>query len=113
MLFHACESGNVAVVDSLLKYGINRKSSEISLQDIAWRRRYSDVLLKLLSANLPFPATININECSENLKTLIKLSTEFHEMIKCNNQQRLDEILNQHPKMCYFYSKKICRVLFG
>lgn len=104
MLFHACESGNVAVVDSLLKYGINRKSSEISLQDIAWRRRYSDVLLKLLSANLPFPATININECSENLKTLIKLSTEFHEMIKCNNQQRLDEILNQHPKMCYFYN---------
>jgi len=104
LLFHACESGNVPVVGFLLKYGINPDSSEISLQDMVWQHRYSDVLLKLLRVNLPFPATIDITECSENLKTFIKLSTEFHELIKCNNQQRLDEILNQYTKMCYFYN---------
>ncbi|KAL7016014.1 hypothetical protein ACKWTF_016776 [Chironomus riparius] len=104
LLFLACESGNLPVVETLLKYGISSDSLETNLQDLAWQGQHSDVILKLLSKNLPYPKSIDVNECSENLKKFINISIEFHESIKCKNRQRLDEILSLYPKLYYFYS---------
>jgi len=108
LLLLASESGNVKPIEALLKYGINPQvilqAGEVTAQGLTWLNFHSDVLLKLLQANLPFPADIDINECSEELKRFIETGQEFHKMIKEENKVKLDEIIKQNPNLRYFYN---------
>jgi len=106
LLHHASESGNAKPIEALLKYGIEWQipESEVTAQSLAWDGRHSNVLLKLFQSNLPFPPGIDVNDCSEELKSFIKICEEFHEMIEGKNQDRLDKIRNQHPNLKFLYN---------
>ena len=75
LLLLASESGNEKPIETLLKYGIepqlNLPTGKVTAQDLAWKGRHSNVMLKLFQANLPFPPQFDINECSEELKQFI------------------------------------------
>lgn len=47
---------------------------------------------------------IDVNECSDELKTFIKMCEDFHEMIKLDNQEKLSEILEQNQSLRHFYN---------
>jgi len=107
LLLIASESGNAETIGGLLQYGIKTQiklpAGKVTAQGLAWKRRDSYVLLKLLQADLPFPQKIDINECSDELKRFIETSQEFHKMIKEQNKDRINEILSSNHNLKYFY----------
>jgi len=102
----AAESGNLKPIETLLKYGIETQipESDVTAQSLAWNGHHFDVLLEFLKANFTFPPHIDVSKCSEELKSFIVASEEFHKMIEVGSKDRLDEILRQHPNLRYFYN---------
>ncbi|XP_070494010.1 uncharacterized protein [Chironomus tepperi] len=106
LLLLAAESGNVKPIKKLLQYSIESQllENDITAQSLAWENCHFDVLLELLQANLPFPQQIEVSECSEELRSFIESSEEFHKMIEAQNMDKLDEIIQKYPNLKYFYN---------
>ncbi|CAG9797634.1 unnamed protein product [Chironomus riparius] len=108
LLFVASEAGHAKSIDALLKYGLQSQMPEkkLTAQSLALNGGFSDVLLKQLQGNLPFPPFIEIENCSEDLKRFINMCEEVHSIIKSKNLIKLNEILSQNPNIRYFYNQQ-------
>ncbi|XP_070504766.1 uncharacterized protein [Chironomus tepperi] len=106
LLLLAASSGFADIVRILLEMGISPESSDESVkaQELAWYNHHSNVVLTLLQANLPYPKSIDIKTCADDLRKFMLCSEELHVAIGANNKDRVMDIINKYPNQRYFYN---------
>jgi len=107
-LLLAAETGNVEIAEYLLNLGINNHSSneDINAQYLAYENGNFDVLLSFLQHNLPYPSTIDINNCSNDIKEFHQIAINLHDAIISSNVDKIVEIITQNPQQRHFYNIK-------
>ncbi|CAH1734539.1 unnamed protein product [Chironomus riparius] len=106
LLLLAASSGFADIVQILLEMGISPESQEESVkaQELAWDNHHSNVVLTLLQANLPYPKSIDIRLCSDDLRKFMVSTEELHFAIGAKNTERVKEIIGKYPNQRYFYN---------
>lgn len=106
LLLQAAEEGNDHVVKILCKMKLEAQhpQQDINAQMLAWNKKHFDVILTLLTDNLPFPPSFNDKECSKDIKKFIATNEELHEAIKAKNESKVSEILAENPKNSHFFN---------
>jgi len=102
----AAEKGDKDVVRVLLDYGINTElpNRSISAQILSYNNRHFEVLAMLLKENLTYPNSIDISQCSDEIKKFYETSKDLHEAIIAGNQKKSINIVVQNNKCRYFYN---------
>ena len=106
MLLLAASSGFADIVRILLEMGISTESPDetAKAQELAWYNHHSNVILTLLQANLPYPKSIDIKLCADDLRKFMLTSEELHYAIAAKNTDRVKEIIEKFPNQRYFYN---------
>ena len=106
LLLLAAEIGEADIVESLLTLGMDTElpQQNINTQTLAWNGRHSNVLLVLIQANLTYPESFEINQCSQDLKKFHRNCIELHNAVVANNEEKVEEILDENPTIAYFYN---------
>ncbi|XP_070507937.1 uncharacterized protein [Chironomus tepperi] len=106
VLLVAAELGHYDVVSNLLKMGFETDSpfKFINAQSLACENRHFDVLFLLLKSNLRYPVLMDVNECSEDIRSFINISDSLHQHIKSNNMSAVKDIVAENSNLRYFYN---------
>lgn len=102
----AAETGNIKIAEYLLNLGINTYSSneDINAQYLAYENGHFDVLLSFLQHNLPYPSTIDINNCSKDINEFHQIAVNLHDAVISKNVDKVVEIIGQNPQLRHFYN---------
>jgi len=104
LLIVAAEAGNAEIVKILLNTGNKTTADDgISAQDLAWKNRHSEVLINLARANLPYPKGINVNQLSENFKTLYSKTAKLHAAIIEKNEEKVKKFLTCDDNLEFYF----------
>ncbi|XP_070507929.1 uncharacterized protein [Chironomus tepperi] len=108
LILIAAEKGDKDVVKVLLDHGINTElpNRGINAQILSYNNRQFEVLNILLMENLIYPQSIDINQCSDEIKKFYETANNLHAAIIAGNQNKSINIIVQNPKCRYFYSLK-------
>lgn len=106
LLLLACEKGNAAVVDNLLKKGINSElqNSKINAPTLAYKNNHFEVLKILIKANMTYPESFDIEKCPEEFTRFYETFDTLHNMIIARNSLRVHELIVDNPGYRFFYN---------
>lgn len=113
ILKEAIETKNTSKVEEILNdekilFDIDeifsQNNSNLTLIDLALRKNNFEVVKLLLEANSKFPSNFNTNFNHFGLKTFANNMQKIHDFIKAKNLLKITEIIEQYPKLKYFYN---------
>lgn len=108
LILLAAEAGDTETVKVLLDYGINTELSHrgINVQILSYNNRHFEVLDMLLKENLAYPQSIDISQCSDEIKKFYESSKDLHDAIVAGNLKNSVILVILNPKNRYFYNLK-------
>ena len=104
----AVENGDIDVVKNLLDYGINTElpNRSINAQILAYNNGHFEVLNMLLNDNQTYPPSIDITQCSDEIRKFYEISKNLHEAICAGNQKKAFNLAMQKSNCRYYYNLK-------
>ncbi|KAL7050247.1 hypothetical protein ACKWTF_004010 [Chironomus riparius] len=104
LLMMAADAGNPEIVEYFLNFGFKPTADNgISAQDLAWKKRHSEVLLVLIRANLPYPKGIDVNQLSKNFKIFYDKTLKLHAAIINKNEEKVKELLKSNDRLEFYF----------
>ncbi|XP_070506418.1 uncharacterized protein [Chironomus tepperi] len=106
LLLLASKHGKSEIVRILLKLGMNTNmpNNNINAQILAWKNQHYDVIYELIQANLVYPDSFDISQCSQKLQDFYKVIESFHDSIIDNDKLKAKEVIDKFPNQRYFYN---------
>ncbi|KAL7030639.1 hypothetical protein ACKWTF_006735 [Chironomus riparius] len=104
LLLIAAEQGNQFVVNFMLDGGFNTESYDTNAQTLAYNNKHFEILLSLLKSNLPYPESIKMNECPNDIIEFYEVTQSLNEAMLLGNSSKVLEILSLNPEMLHFYN---------
>ncbi|CAG9803232.1 unnamed protein product [Chironomus riparius] len=104
LLLIAAEQGNQFVVNFMLDGGFSTESYDANAQTLAYNNKHFEILLSLLKSNLPYPESIKMNECPNDIIEFYEVTESLNEAMLLGNLSTVLEILSLNPEMLHFYN---------
>jgi hypothetical protein len=84
-----------------------------SAANVAYRNKFYDILLKLLSNNSRYPDDFQFGSASIEIQNFVEEMQNFHELIRNSNAVRCTDLIKKYPNLKYFFNtsnKSACMV---
>jgi ankyrin repeat protein len=98
--------GHQAAVNKLIEHAcdFDEKIDGKSATEMAYERGHFEILLNLFKANFCFPKKFDQSNVSDELKSFVVLSENFHVSVRNQEIAKIEQTLSENSNLKYFYN---------